>query len=233
MVAENAMQMWLRYRLMDFRSHGVYSTFANHHQCIFIHIPKAAGTSIAKTLFGQGSRHVPYFEYERANRRKFNRYFKFTFVRNPWDRLVSTFFFMKHGGINEMDRQWAEENLAQYEDFRTFVHEWVNEENIWSWAHFKPQHYFICDESLNLKMDFVGRFENIDEDFATVAARLNHVGGLAKANKGEHKPFEEYYTPAMRDIVAQVYRSDIDVFGYQFRDSAHLDEKALSLNNKA
>jgi hypothetical protein len=104
---------WLRYRIMELRGRGVYSDFADEFQCIFIHIPKTAGTSVARTLFGQGSRHVPYFEYEKVNGRKFNRYFKFAFVRNSWDRLVSTYFFLKKGGLNDMDRLWAEENPSE------------------------------------------------------------------------------------------------------------------------
>ena len=115
---------------MDLRGRGVYSGYPNQYKCIFIHIPKAAGTAVTQALFGPVSRHVPYFEYEKANPRKFKRYFKFAFVRNPWDRLVSTYFFLKRGGLNEMDRQWAEKNLSVFDNFDSFVRGWVNEENI-------------------------------------------------------------------------------------------------------
>ena len=134
----------LRERIADLRGRGAYEGWPNAHRAIFIHIPKTAGSSVAQALFG-GSRHVPYFEYERINPRKFKRFFKFSFVRNPWDRLVSTFFFLKNGGMNEMDRRFAAENLAGYDNFAAFVEGWLNEKNIWSWIHFKPQHYYICD----------------------------------------------------------------------------------------
>src|SRR5262249_33764757 len=152
--------MWFRYRLMDVRGRGVYSHFADEFRCIFIHIPKTAGNSFSQTLFGRDSRHIPYIEDEKAKPKKFRHDFKFTFVRNPWDRLVSTYFFLKKGGLAEPDRRWAEEHLQSYADFDSFVRRWVNSANIWTWVHFLPQHYFVCDASLAIKMDFVGRMEN-------------------------------------------------------------------------
>src|SRR5258707_7699115 len=106
--------MWFRYRLMDIRGRGVYSYFADEFRCIFIHIPKTAGTSLSQALFGRHSRHIPYIEYEKGNPRKFRQYFKFTFVRNPWDRLVSTYFFLKQGGLAPADPRWADQQLRAY-----------------------------------------------------------------------------------------------------------------------
>ena len=85
----------LRSRLADLRGRGVYQGWPDEHQVIFIHIPKAAGTSVARALFGAASRHVPYGEYERATPDKFRRYFKFSFVRNPWDRKVSLYHYVR------------------------------------------------------------------------------------------------------------------------------------------
>ena len=211
---KNMLPMWLRYRLMDLRGRGEYSHFADECQCIFIHIPKAAGTSVARTLFGKGSRHVPYFEYEKINRRKFNRYFKFTFVRNPWDRLVSSYFFLKNGGINDADAKWAKENFADFPDFGSFVRGWVNEENILSWQHFMPQHYFVCNSDGKIMVDFVGKMENMQKDFSYVAMKLGCKKELEKVNVGERKSYASYYNNETREIVRRVYAKDIDLFGY-------------------
>ena len=208
--------MWFRYRLMDLRGRGVYEGIPNQYKCIFIHVPKAAGSSVALTLFGQPSRHVPYFEYERANPWKFRRYFKFAFVRNPWDRLVSTYFFLRKGGMNEPDRRWSVEHLTEFPDFDSFVRGWVEEGNVWSWVHFRPQHYFICDERLELKMDFVGRMENMEVDYAYVATRLGCKRTLQVVNKGAHRDYREYYSPETREIVGHVYAVDIRLFDYRF-----------------
>lgn len=109
---KNIVPMRLRVRIADIRGRGEYSHFADRSQCIFIHIPKTAGTSVALTLFGHGSRHVPWFRYQQANPVKYRRYFKFAFVRNPWDRLVSSYFYLQKGGMSEADVRWAAENLS-------------------------------------------------------------------------------------------------------------------------
>jgi hypothetical protein len=161
---------------------------------------------------------VPYFEYERANPRKFSEYFKFTFVRNPWDRLLSAYMFLKKGGLNEMDRAWAETHLAPFETFDQFVLEWVNEENVWSWVHFIPQHHFICDTQGVVKMDFVGRQESIREDFDVVKQRLSIDIELPVLNKTRARSHHGYYTEETREIVSRVYARDIELFDYYFAD---------------
>jgi len=204
-------------RIADLRGRGVYRGYPDEHRCVFIHIPKAAGTSLTKTLFAAPSRHLQYTEYERANPKKFKKYFKFTFVRNPYDRLFSAYTFLKKGGLNELDRCWAEQNLASFPDFESFVHGWVTPENIWSWVHFKPQHWWVCDASFNVKVDFVGRFEQMDSDVAIVQDRLSlPVAPLPKINVTDRpQALESPYTAETRAIVAQVYQTDFDLFAYE------------------
>jgi len=207
----------LRMRIADLRGRGVYRGYPDEHRCVFIHIPKAAGTSLTKTLFTAPSRHLQYTEYERANPKKFKKYFKFTFVRNPYDRLFSAYSFLKKGGLNELDRNWAEQHLAAYPDFESFVHGWVTPENIWSWVHFKPQHFWICDSDYNLKVDFVGRFERMDEDVAIVQTRLGmSVKPLPKINvTNSFIKAPVLCSPAMRAIVGKAYSKDIELFSYK------------------
>jgi hypothetical protein len=208
--------MTARCRLADLRGRGVYSDFADQYQAIFIHIPKAAGTSITKTLFQRAARHVPWQEYHRANPGKFRRYFKFAFVRNPWDRLVSTYFFLKAGGLNSQDRAWADRHLARHADFDSFVRAWITTSNVASWVHFRPQHTWICDTDLHCMMDFVGRYEEIDADFATAAQRIGCRRQLEKGNQSSHRHYSEYYMSETRDRVAEVYAVDIRLFAYEF-----------------
>ena len=66
-------------------------------KCIFFHIPKTAGISLVKALFGDldwGHRDVNYY-INVFDKKRFNDYFKFTFVRNPYDRLFSAYSFLK------------------------------------------------------------------------------------------------------------------------------------------
>jgi len=119
--------------------------------------------------------------------------------------------------LNELDRCWAEQNLTSFPDFESFVHGWVTPENIWSWVHFKPQHWWVCDASFNVKVDFVGRFEQMDSDVAIVQDRLSlPVAPLPKINVTDRpQALESPYTAETRAIVAQVYQTDFDLFAYE------------------
>lgn len=211
--------MGLRYRLMELRGRSLYNGYPDDHHCIFIHIPKTAGTSVARALFGSDSRHIPCIEYEKANPKKFRSYFKFAFVRNPWDRLFSAYHFLVRGGMNDYDRTWAKTHLAHYQSFEQFVHEWVNEENIMSWVHFRPQLHFITDSTGKIAMDFLGKMENISSDFDLVCRKLGVTASLPALNMTDKDHYLKAYTAEMIEIVAQAYRNDITLLGYAFGDA--------------
>lgn len=206
--------LW-RVRLANLRGRGIYAGAPDAHRCIFIHIPKTAGSSIADALFGAVSRHIPYTEYLRASPRKFRAYFKFAFVRNPWDRLVSTWFFLKKGGMNEADRVWSEAHLAPYADFDSFVRHGLGRPEVQAWAHFRPQADFILAPDGTVMVDFVGRYEQLSGDFAIVARRLGVNAVLPAHNASNHAHFASYFTAESAAIVAQIYARDAYAFGYQ------------------
>jgi len=196
------------------------------HKCIFVHIPKAGGTSISKSLFnsfvGALGGHPYLSEYKEIyNEIEFKNYFKFAFVRNPWDRLVSAYNFLKTGGVSEQDKNWAKSNIQQYENFDSFIKGWLNQKNIYSYYHFIPQFEFVCLDGLELAVDFVGYFENFEQDFKFVADKLGIQAELQHLNKtkdrGKRKNYTEYYTKETLKIVADVYQEDITLFGYDFK----------------
>jgi hypothetical protein len=145
-------------------------------------------------------------------------YFKFTFVRNPWDRLVSAFFFLQKGGMTEDNRTWAAENLSAYTGFEDFVRRGVNRAEILSYLHFRPQCDFVCLQGTQPCMDFIGRYETLETDFAFICQKLNVQKQLSEANRNPSraKDYREYYTQETRQIVSQVYANDIRAFGYTF-----------------
>jgi chondroitin 4-sulfotransferase 11 len=207
----------LRMRIADLRGRGIYSEYADAYGFIFIHIPKTGGSSIVQALLKSDSRHIPVSEYLRANPQKFRRYFKFSFVRNPFDRLVSSFHFLKSGGMNPQDSAWAKENLSSIPDFPSFVNEWLSVESADNWIHFMPQYQFLCDHTGALRVDFVGRFESLETDFELVGERLGVDAGLPWKNKGDHKLYGDYYDASMKEKVADIYQRDFELFGYDLR----------------
>ena len=187
----------------------------DRHRCVFIHIPKCAGVSILRRIGDIYPEHIPYSEFEIKDSDRFWRYFKFTFVRNPWDRLVSSYCFLKKGGLTKDDRRWASNVLAPYEDFEGFVKGWVQPKNIETKIHFVPQHRFICDSEGRIRVDFLGRFERVAEDWREISQRLELPTELGHHNRSRHRHYAEFYTPETAAIVAEVYARDIELFGYR------------------
>lgn len=209
----------------------------DEQSCIFVHITKCAGVSVSKSLFGNlggGHLRVPHYELI-FSKREFENYFKFTFARNPWDRLVSAFLFLKKGGINKVDRVWSEQNLSHYNDFHTFVTEWVNRKNINTWKHFVPQYKFVCEPGDQTpKVDFIGHFERLENDFNYIQNKLGKTSNLQHLNKtgGTKRDYKEYYTEDTKKLVADVYKEDIRIFGYDFDNTSFEKQETIQLNFK-
>ncbi|MBT8196149.1 MAG: sulfotransferase family protein [Bacteroidia bacterium] len=190
-------------------------------KAIFIHLPKCAGIAVSKALFGNYAGGHTRLEMHLSifHPQEILSYFKFTIVRNPWDRLVSAYHFLEKGGFEENDKIWFEENLRQYRDFDDFVRNWLNRDTIWSWHHFRPQFSYILDDNMKVPLDFIGYIENINDDFDIVCNKLGVSNTLEKLNKSSHKDYREYYTDETRKLVEGVYAEDIKLLGYSFDNS--------------
>jgi hypothetical protein len=190
---------------------------------IFVHIPKAAGVSICKSLYGSlAGGHTPISRYQYVfSKKDFCSYFKFTFVRNPWDRLFSAYTFLKKGGFNVKDEDWATKNLSSFNSFEEFVMGWVSPDNVRKYLHFIPQtDMLFLPGTSTMPIDFIGFFENIEDDFNYIAATMNKTVTLPYFNKTEREEsYLHQYNEAMIAKVAEVYRSDIETFGYVFDNS--------------
>ncbi len=194
------------------------------HRCIFFHIPKGAGISVAKSLFGNlGGGHIPAKNAAIIfSKHEFESYFKFTFVRNPWDRLLSAYKYIKAGGLLSIDRKWAVENMVPYKTFESFVLKGLRQPNILEYIVFQPQCNFLCfPDSNELVVDFLGFYENLSDDFNYVANKLGLTVQLGHENRSSYSgSYKNAYTAEMRDVVANVYRQDIEILGYTFDNSS-------------
>lgn len=187
-------------------------------RCLFIHIPKAAGTSVAPTLFGGITGHdslrMLWLLYSPE---EFRSYFKFTFVRNPWSRLVSAYHYLLLPERSASTQKWVQQNIGHYSSFDQFVRDWIPDNALTSGIlHFQTQSSLITLAG-EVRVDFLGRVENLDADFATIANRLGCDVQLPHLNRGRSElDYRSLYTPVSRQIVADVYREDIQRFGYEF-----------------
>jgi hypothetical protein len=187
---------------------------------IFVHIPKTAGVSVCEALYGTsviGHARLRHYQvvYDWAT---YASYFKFAFVRNPWDRLVSAYEFLRAGGWHAGDRRWAAEHVTVYGSFEAFVRKGLPRPEVMAWRHFQPQRPFLADPLTGrIGVDFVGRFESLQADFRTIAERIGIRAELPHRNRSRAAtPYRDAYTPATAAVVRRLYARDVDAFGYVF-----------------
>lgn len=205
---------------------------SHKHHCVFVHIPKCGGTSIEDIIW-PGKRSVSdlwmgnisrfhnkyqtgglqhlfaiYIRHE-VGREKFEDYFKFTFIRNPWDRAISQYHYMR----SRPDlREYI--GMAHGDSFKRYLGLIQKRVHV-QW---EPQYKFIYDENGELVVDLMGRFENFQRDVRRI---LSIIGVAAEKIphrlKTVHRPYYEYYDAEAIEMVQSIYRNDITAFGYTFR----------------
>lgn len=212
------------------------------YKCVFVHIPKTAGQSVEHLFlrllgltwheraplllrYNRDPRlgperlaHLTAEEYVRCgymNEAEFSSYYKFSFVRNPWARLVSEYHYRKYAG-----------NM----DFKSFLMRGLPQPGPSdAYRHIVPQCDFLYDISGRLLVDFVGRFESLQADFDIVCQRLRiadtrlpHINASAAVHAGTvgssslPTSYTKYYDEETKALVAEMYRKDIDTFSYEF-----------------
>ena len=190
----------------------------NESNTIFIHIPKTAGISLVNGIYGdvsnEGHRKVDF--YKKIFTKKFKEFFLFSFVRNPYDRLYSAFKFLQAGGMNIHDQNAYKQHLIGFEDFEDFIFNGLNNKIVNEIVHFKLQSEFICNNSGEIIVDFVGKYENIDRDLSQLSMLINKDIFLPHLNKGKAKQkYDQIYTNEMKGIVYKIYRRDFEIFNYK------------------
>jgi len=193
---------------------------------IFVHIPKNAGQSMEICLGGYEDKkklwgiendivlqHLKACELqEKIGDQVFNDYFKFTFVRNPFSKCLSEYFWEKtHLGESLNFNDWVKLKLGD------LINQSENNTTIMRQKHNLEQYKFIYKTSGKCMVDFVGRFEKLQQDFDIVCDKIGIPRQqLPHINKTNHTHYTEYYDDETREIVAEKYARDIEYFGYEF-----------------
>ncbi len=120
--------------------------------------------------------------------------------------------------MDERDKIWTQENLANCPDFDTFVSHWLSESNIKLKNHFIPQVEYLYLANNRLGLDFIGCYENLNEDFLYICSKLKIKTELPRLNVSRHgkDDYRMHYTEKTRQIVAKIYNDDIKCLGYSF-----------------
>jgi hypothetical protein len=194
---------------------------SHKYKFIFVRTPKTASTSVLDVLESYELERLPIqnvqeplFNFEgkkydcnhppiqvikkSTTKNIFNDYFKFSFVRNPWDRCVSAWrynikkkFTPRGAPFVEFVRGLESEEIGNYK--------------------YLNQYDFVKG------CDFIGRFENLQEDFDTICDKVGiSRQKLSHENKTRHANYVELYNDEAREIIAEKCKKDIEYFGYEY-----------------
>jgi hypothetical protein len=206
------------------------SVISDFHRCIFVHVPKCGGSSIEAVLWpglrteaelwmgfvdefhnkyqtgGLQHLHAAQVRAE-VGERRFDAYFKFAFVRNPFDRSVSQFASMRERPDLRVFIGMDEDAFARYVDL-------IERKTHVQW---EPQARFLDDGDGTELVDFIGRFENFEADAKLVFARLGvDEPVIPHVMRSERGDYRDYYDQHTRAAVGRLYASDLERFGYRF-----------------
>jgi hypothetical protein len=209
---------------------------SDKYKIIFIQIPKTGGTTIDNVfssckihigheynnLAGDNIDHAKLSDLIKWNlitSEKAEKYFKFTFVRNPWDRVLSDYFYLSK--INYIPKLSFKEYLIELDKI-------VNKQESIMFstkdyrAHFRKQTEYLLD----CDFDFVGKFENFQSDFNKIC---NIIGKskerLAKKNRTLHRHYSYYYDDESRTLADRIFKEDIQYLGYKFKKLNSIERK--------
>ena len=213
---------------------------SHKHKFVFIAVPKTGTTSIREALtpfsdvcgvFDQNwssplRYHVPATElrvYFEERGWDWDSYFKFGFVRNPWDWMVSRWHFFKRvASCTNLEEDWQlEEGMTLQEKrwlqdvMRTVIY------NNPTFREFIDSNTELQSDKLtdgeSVLVDFVGKFENLQEDFDHVCGRIKIPKQvLPVRNRTEHLAYRHYYDDGSVRIMRERFGNDIERFGYEF-----------------
>ena len=175
------------------------------YKAIYFRVPKAASTSLLITFRQIDNVEKLLTDYDKS-------FFKFAFVRNPFDRLASCFrHVIQKGAMQNIQEHPQLHRNMSFEQFVDVV-EKIEIKNMD--IHFRPQYTFIPD-----KPDFLGKFESLEEDYIKVCEKIGikNPPQILHKNKTDKTIFKDYYTKESIGKVLKIYEKDFKLFNYERR----------------
>ena len=211
------------------------------HKFIFFHIAKTAGLSIKEVLKDYatelekfkiarppkilGGKPNPMYEMwqsavlhakardvlKELTEEVYNNFYKFAFIRNPWDWQVSYYHFILKEPTHI--RYEMVKSMSGFDEYLEWV---INTKNPFTKGAPKLQKDIITDIDGKLMVDFVGRYENLAKDFHYICEVLKINADLPHINSSGNRDYRLFYNQNTKKIVAENFKEDIDLFGYTF-----------------
>lgn len=191
---------------------------SKRYNCIFIHIPKTAGTSIENVLRNNGrivdtgsDHHTlqQYYDEGLLN----SSYFRFTIVRNTFDRIYSLYAYMKAGDNGTKEGKKLQGMMPT--NFRDFCYEYIKDgPRIDKIKKLQSQFDYITIDGA-VAVDHIGRFSTLQEDYAYLKYKLGLEMDLPHTRINKHEHYTEHYTDELYSIVEDAYVDEIQYFNFR------------------
>ncbi len=197
---------------------------SHEHKCIFIHIPRTAGTFIEHAICGKdwwgissNTKHLLASTAKEIYKDYWNDYFKFSMVRNPWDRMVSLSRYSKYSGVNITNNQ------IDFEGYKTrFLPVEIDPRSKSKNAPVNPIPHAVYLNILNEDLDFIGKFEDLEGSLEyisdNVKAKIFPPKNKVEGGDPNKKHYSHYYNDFSRKEVYNLYSKDIAHFNYSFKN---------------
>ncbi|MAT90650.1 MAG: hypothetical protein CMC35_08145 [Flavobacteriaceae bacterium] len=167
---------------------------------------RTAAYCLKKGKFGKIAGHLQQAIHPPLTRHEYDTFYKFTFVRNSWARIYSWYANVMKDDIHKRKNKIQSNELS----FEAFLKHHINHETF-------SQLHFITDCHGEVPMDFIGRFERLQADFDIVCKELGvEDSTLPKLLVRKYNHYTDGYTDTTKDLVYQLYKKEIDYFGFEF-----------------
>jgi len=196
---------------------------SHSHKLVFVHIPKNAGTAITKSssIKFEKDGHHSWMEHQKhLGPEKWNEYFKFAVVRNPWDRVVSNYKYAKmlksYWHSTDGSTQYSKHvdyDLCSNLTFEECVK--LLKEDPRSLRHhgWRSQFPYVCDWDKKIALDKVFYYSELNgEEFKKIIPTLDKVNVSTETKQS----YKDYYNEELIDLVSQIYQEDIKIFNFTY-----------------
>jgi len=195
----------------------------NHHKYVFVSIPKTGSISIQFSL-GYGhdipepnDYHMSLQQILDTNKHAID-FFKFSFVRNPWARILSLYKDFTINRIYQYSAKVKHEKplFGEFKDFTDFclnIHT-----SPWMQDVFLRSQVDFLSYNNQINMSYIGRFENFIQDFHIICNKIGISPPLLKMNVGKYdnSDYRTYYNDDSKEAIRKLYQRDIEEFKYEF-----------------
>jgi chondroitin 4-sulfotransferase 11 len=186
---------------------------------VFVHIPKAADTSIGNAIYGRHIGHSSARQINLMSPGALQQLPSFALSRNPWDRAVSAYQFVMQDGTEHIKPQrQALYDTPAFSSFERYVEEWLAVTDLEkARPAFRPQQLYVTDKRGSLLVNRVLPMEDMHAVQQYLEETMAEPMEIRHLNRSKRGDYRDYYTsPRLRNIVGDVYSRDVTLFNYDF-----------------